>query len=95
MTANILQVWRPSSTSFAPRSMRVNDKWSAPAMAVDPVTQTIVVVYADQPGTNSTVEYITCPPAFSGPCTAPMAINDVSDGQRVFPAVAVDNLGNM
>jgi hypothetical protein len=68
-------------------------KWSAPAMAVDPVSGSIAVVYIDQPGPNSVVEYVLCPPAFSSACAAPQAINDASDGQRVFPAVAVDNLG--
>jgi hypothetical protein len=68
-------------------------KWSAPAMAVDPVSGAIVVVYTDQPGSNSAVEYIRCPAAFAGPCGAPKVISDVGLGQRVFPAVAVDNLG--
>ena len=62
-------------------------------MAVDPVSGSIVVVYTDQPGPNSVAEYVRCPPAFSGACASPQAINDVGDGQRVFPAVAVDNLG--
>jgi len=68
-------------------------KWSAPAMAVDPVSGSVAVVYIDQPGPNSVVEYVLCPPAFSGACTSPKGINDVNSGQRVFPAVAIDNFG--
>lgn len=67
-------------------------KWSAPAMAVDP-SGWIAIVYVDQPGANSATEYIACPPAFSQPCSAPKVISDVAMGQRVFPAVAIDNLG--
>ncbi|HET9086278.1 MAG TPA: hypothetical protein VFN53_02030 [Acidobacteriaceae bacterium] len=68
-------------------------KWSAPAMAVDPRTSAVAVLYADQVGANSAIEYVHCPPAFSGPCSQPVQINDVNYGQRVFPAVAVDNFG--
>lgn len=68
-------------------------KWSAPAMAVDPRTGAIAVLFADQIGANSAIEYVHCPPAFSGPCSQPVQVNDVSYGQRVFPAIAIDNLG--
>ena len=62
-------------------------------MAVDPKTGQIAVVYANQLGANSAIEYVHCPPAFSGSCSSPVPINDVSDGQRVFPAIAIDNQG--
>ena len=68
-------------------------KWSAPAMAADPRTGQVAIVYPDQVGANSAIEYVQCPPAFSGSCSSPVAVNDVNDGQRVFPAVAIDNLG--
>ncbi len=68
-------------------------KWSAPAMAVDPRTRQIAIVYPDQKDANSAIESVQCPPAFSGACSSPAAVYDVNDGQRVFPAVAIDNLG--
>jgi hypothetical protein len=68
-------------------------KWSAPAMAVDPNSGKIAVVYADQAGSTSVMEYVRCAPGFAGPCSQPVAISDVNYGQRVFPAVAIDNLG--
>ncbi|MFI5166298.1 MAG: sialidase family protein [Thermoanaerobaculales bacterium] len=70
-------------------------KWSAPAMAVDPRTGAPVIVYTDQPGASSAVEYIRCQPGFAGPCTAPQTISDSSTGQRTFPAVAVDPSGKV
>lgn len=68
-------------------------KWSAPAMAVDPISGWIAIVYIDQPGPNSVTEYVACPPAFAKPCQAPVAISDSASGQRTFPAVAIDGLG--
>ncbi len=68
-------------------------KNSMPSMAVDPVTGYVAFVYADQPGLSSAVEYVVCPPAFSGACTPPRVVNDSTEGQRVFPAVAIDYLG--
>lgn len=62
-------------------------------MAVDPHTGQIAVVYPDQVGPSSAIELVSCPPAFSGPCKAPVVINDVGYGQRLLPAVAIDNLG--
>lgn len=68
-------------------------KWSAPAMAVDPNNGGIALVYSEQVGPISVMEYVHCPPAFAGPCSQPVAISDVDYGQRVFPAIAIDNLG--
>lgn len=68
-------------------------KWSAPAMAVDPNNGKIAVVYADQVGSTSVMEFVACPPAFTRPCSKPVAISDANYGERVFPAVAIDNLG--
>lgn len=68
-------------------------KWSAPAMAVAPVGGEIAVVYIDQPGPTSVVEYVLCPAALEGACAAPRTISDTNVGQRVLPAVAIDSLG--
>lgn len=68
-------------------------KWSEPSMAVSPRTGQIAIVYADQIGANSAIEYVHCPPAFSGSCSSPVPVNDVSDGQRVYPAITIDNQG--
>ena len=67
-----------------------------PALAVSPVSGNAFIydVYTDQPGTNSRTAFVrsTLPAALTS-FTSPISINDVTTGQRLMPAVAVDSNG--
>jgi len=69
-------------------------KNSFASIAVNPVSGLLYMVYADQPGANSQVEFSV---SADGGATfsAPMAINDSAAGQRFFPAAAADSAGNL
>jgi hypothetical protein len=67
---------------------------SFPSLAVGPVNGEIYVVYPDQPGTNSQIKFIR---STDGGATfsPPVAINDVSNGQRLMPAISADDQGGI
>jgi hypothetical protein len=103
-----VQIWIAKSTNggttfptrvaatamFHPLSFRaVYRDNSFPAMAVNPHTGFVYIVYADQPGTNSAIEFIRDTTAGGTVFTNPLHINDKTAGQRVFPAVSVDAAG--
>jgi hypothetical protein len=69
---------------------------SFPALAVSPVSGSAFIydVYTDQPGTNSRTAFVrSTQPATLTSFTNPVSINDVTTGQRLMPAVAVDTNG--
>ena len=66
---------------------------SFPALAVNPKTGFVYIVYADQPGANSAIEFIRDTTAAGTVFTAPVKMNDKTAGQRVFPAISVDSGG--
>lgn len=66
---------------------------SFPALAVNPKTGFVYIVYADQPGANSAMEFIRDTTAAGTVFTTPVKINDKTAGQRVFPAISVDSAG--
>jgi|HubBroStandDraft_2_1064218.scaffolds.fasta_scaffold00864_7 hypothetical protein len=66
---------------------------SFPALAVNPKTGFIYDVYTDQPGANSTAEFVRSTTAGGLTFTAPVKVNDSSKGQRLMPAVAADSNG--
>jgi hypothetical protein len=66
---------------------------SFPALAVNPKTGFVYIVYADQPGASSAIEFIRDSTSAGTVFTAPVRINDVTVGQRVFPAISVDSAG--
>ena len=69
---------------------------SFPALAVSPVSGNAFIydVYTDQPGTSSRTAFVrSTQPAALTSFTNPVSINDVTTGQRLMPAVAVDNNG--
>ncbi len=69
---------------------------SFPALAVSPVSGSAFIydVYTDQPGTNSRTAFVrSTQPATLTSFTNPVRINDVTTGQRLMPAVAVDSNG--
>jgi hypothetical protein len=63
--------------------------------AVSPVAGEgfIYDVYTDQPGPNSRTEFVRSERAGGLTFTEPVAVNDVSTGQRLMPAVAADTNG--
>ncbi len=67
-------------------------KNSFAAIAVNPLSGLVYMIYADQPGANSQVEFTR---SADGGATfsSPIAINDSAAGQRFFPALAVDPSG--
>ena len=69
-------------------------KNSFASIAVNPLSGALYMIYADQPSASSQVEFSVSTnggKAFS----AATAINDISAGQRFFPALAVDSAGNL
>jgi hypothetical protein len=67
-------------------------KNSLPAMAVDPTTGNVVVLYAAQLAQGAKIQFIISTnggASFSNPVT----INDVPTGQQFMPAVAIDSAG--
>jgi hypothetical protein len=69
-------------------------KNSFAAIAVNPVNGFLYMIYADQPGANSQMEF-TMSADGGATFSAPAAINDSAAGQRFFPAVAADSAGNL
>ncbi|MEJ2047423.1 MAG: sialidase family protein, partial [Dehalococcoidia bacterium] len=69
-------------------------KNSFPAIAADPTSGDIFMVYSDQPshGSGAEVEFVLVNMA-SSTFTAPLVINDVSSGQQFMPSIAVDDTG--
>lgn len=69
-------------------------KNSFASIAVNPLNGYLYMIYADQPGTNSQLEFSV---STDGGATfsAPVPINDSPDGQRFFPALAIDSAGNL
>jgi len=69
-------------------------KNSFASVAVSPVNGNVYMIYADQPGANSQLEFTMS--TDGGATFSPaVAINDSPDGQRFFPALAVDQSGNL
>lgn len=69
---------------------------SFPALAVSPVSGSSFIydVYTDQPGTNSRTAFVrSTQPATLASFATPVSVNDVTTGQRLMPAVAVDSNG--
>ena len=66
---------------------------SFPALAVNPSSGFVYMVYADQPGANSAIEFTRDTTAAGTVFTTPVKINDQTAGQRVFPAISVDSAG--
>ena len=84
----------PITPTFSDLTFRSSyRKNSLPAMAVDPTTGDVVVLYAAQVALKGAeVKFIISTDggaSFSSPAT----INNVSTGQQFFPAVAIDGLG--
>jgi len=69
-------------------------KNSFAAIAVSPVNGSVYMIYADQPGSNSRMEF-TMSTDGGSTFSPPVAINDSPAGQRFFPAVAADSAGNL
>ncbi len=69
-------------------------KNSFASIAVSPVNGYVYMIYADQPGANSQLEFILSSDG-GVTFTTPTAVNDSSDGQRFFPALAVDKGGRL
>ena len=67
-------------------------KNSLPALAVDPMTGDVIVLYAAQQGTNAQLQF-TISTNGGSLFSPPVKINDVSTGQHFFPAVAIDGFG--
>ena len=65
---------------------------SFPALAVSPVTGKAFIydVYTDQPGTNSTTEFVSSKTSGGLTFATPVRANDSTTGQRLMPAVAAD-----
>jgi hypothetical protein len=69
-------------------------KNSFASIAVNPLNGNLYMIYADQPGSSSQVEF-TMSTDGGKTFSAPAAINDIPDGQRFFTALAVDPAGNL
>jgi hypothetical protein len=65
------------------------------SLAVNPLTSTVCVVYADQPGgsVGAQVEFIRWTPGVDASFSPPVVINDKAAGQQFFPAMTVDSGG--
>jgi hypothetical protein len=81
----ITGVFNEQDVNLFPTSYRFS---SAPSLAVGP-DGSLDVVYTDQVGTNSQVEFIRSTNGGAS-FSAPIALNDVSSGFRTMPAIAVD-----
>ena len=68
---------------------------SFPAMAVNPKTGFIYVVYTDQPGANSNTEFVRSTTAGTLTFKSPTKLNDSTKGQRLMPAVSSDLSGDV
>jgi hypothetical protein len=67
---------------------------SFPYLAVSPLNGEVYVVYPDQPTANSSIKFIR---STDGGATfsAPVALNDVSTGQRLMPSITADDQKNL
>jgi len=70
-------------------------KNSFPALAINPSTGFVYVLYADQPSKTlgAQVEFVRSTTAGGSVFTTPKSINDNSRGQQFFPAIAADASG--
>jgi hypothetical protein len=66
---------------------------SFPALAVNPASGFIYLVYTDQPTTNSRTRLVVSTTAGGLTFGTPKTVNDSSKGQRLMPAVAADKNG--
>jgi hypothetical protein len=66
---------------------------SFPALAVNPASGFIYLVYTDQPTANSRTRFVVSTTAGGLTFSAPKTVNDSSKGQRLMPAVAADTNG--
>jgi hypothetical protein len=62
---------------------------SIPALAVNPKSGDLAIVYPDQVGSEVRMEYVSSTNGGTS-FSAPVALNDASAGLRIMPAVAVD-----
>jgi hypothetical protein len=69
-------------------------KNSFASIGVNPLNGYLYMIYADQPGASSQVEF-TMSTDGGKTFSAAAAINDSPDGQRFFTALAVDSAGNL
>ncbi|HXN23824.1 MAG TPA: sialidase family protein [Candidatus Dormibacteraeota bacterium] len=67
-------------------------KNSLPAMAVNPTTGDVVVLYAAQLAQGAKIQFIISTNGGAG-FSNPVTINDVPTGQQFMPAVAIDSAG--
>jgi hypothetical protein len=80
----------PATAPFNPLNFKATYRFNSfPAMAVNPVTGSVCILYAQQSGASSSILF-TRSTASGTTFTPPVAINDSTTGQRLFPAISVD-----